>query len=89
MADLLPPAQSRMGAVEGREFAKAAIKGMAGVKIILSRAGVTADQAIVIINRNFAFKHIFAGILIMAIAGETLFIARIDHRRPAREKHQA
>ena len=87
--ELQPARQRRMADADVRELGDLANSGLVCVEVrVRGRLG-RAEQAVVIVDRDLAREHVLARVLVVAVADEALFVARIDRRHAAqRQQHR-
>ena len=77
-----------MGLAERSELADPPVQRVVGVEVGVGRRRRRADQIVVVVRRDLGREHVLAGVLIAAVADETLLVPVVDDGLAAADVHQ-
>src|SRR5690606_902401 len=77
-------AQARIGGAYARHLRQAAVH--VGVRVIGTHG--RADASVVGVGGDVRLEHVLTRVAVVAVAGEALFVAVVDHRHAAPEKDE-
>ena len=86
--DLGAVGQRRVLRAQAGQVSEVLVQGMVGVEVGVGSCGVGADQVVVVVRGDLRREHVLPGVLVAAVADETLLVAVVHDRLPAGEVHQ-